>query len=427
MNVSTRSLAIQGGAPVRTAPWPRWPVWDEAEERAVLEALRGGEWGGFPMPNHHAARFADAFARYHDCEHGLCVANGTVSLEMAIEAAGVTPGAEVVVPAYTFEATAAAVLFADCVPVFADVTPDTYCLDPAALEAAIGPRTQAVIPVHLGMRFADLDAIGSIAARHGLAVIEDCAHAHGGQWRGRGAGSWGIAGSFSFQSSKLMTAGEGGIVVTSDARVLDRLFALANCGRQRPGRAADTPVIGHNYRMTDLQAAILEVQLGRLEGQHERRNRNVARFERALTAIDGLEPLAPEPRITRQAAYQVVLRYSAPRFGDLPRAAFVAALEAEGVPCDAHFYDALTKSSLLVPDARRFPAWASRQQPACPNAERAAYEEAVWLPHQLFLGEERDVDQIVEAIAKVQAHAEDLRGFEHPSIARHRQARTRRD
>ncbi|HVR30636.1 MAG TPA: DegT/DnrJ/EryC1/StrS family aminotransferase, partial [Thermoanaerobaculia bacterium] len=247
-------------------------MWDEAEEQAVLAALRGGEWGGFPMPNRHAARFADTFARFHDCDYGLCVANGTVSLELALEAAGVEPGAEVVVPAYTFEATAAAVLFAGCVPVFADVLPDTYCLDPAALEAVATPRTQAVVPVHLAMRFADLDRIGEIAARHGLAVIEDCAHAHGGQWRGRGAGSWGVAGSFSFQSSKLMTAGEGGIVVTRDAAVLDRLFALANCGRQRPGRRADTPVVGHNYRMTDLQAAILEVQLSRLEQQHELRN-----------------------------------------------------------------------------------------------------------------------------------------------------------
>ena len=261
-------------------------------------------------------------------------------------------------------------------------------------------------------------------------VIEDCAHAHGGQWRGRGAGSWGIAGSFSFQTSKLMTAGEGGIVITNDVGVLDRLFALANCGRQRPGRGADTPVIGHNYRMTDLQAAILEVQLGRLEAQHERRNRGVARFERALGAIDGLEPLAADPRITRQAAYQIVLRYSAPRFDDLPREAFVAALEAEGVPCEAHFYDSLTRSSLLTPDPRRFPAWADRAragQPACPVAERAAYEEAVWLPHHLFLGDDRDVDQIVEAIAKVRRHANDLQGFAHPSIARHRQARTRRE
>jgi len=258
-------------------------------------------------------------------------------------------------------------------------------------------------------------------------VIEDCAHAHGGQWRGRGAGSWGIAGSFSFQSSKLMTAGEGGIVITRDGAVLDRLFALANCGRQRPGRHADTPVVGHNYRMTDLQAAILEVQLGRLDAQHELRNRNIARFERALASIDGLEPLAPEPRITRQAAYQVVLRYSPAGFAGVPRAAFVAALESEGVPCDAHFYDALTRSRLLPRDLRRHRVWATRAQAACPIAERAAYEEAIWLPHYLFLGGDSDVDQLVEAILKVEARAADLAGFDHPSIARHGQARTRRE
>jgi dTDP-4-amino-4,6-dideoxygalactose transaminase len=226
-----------------------------------------------------------------------------------------------------------------------------------------------------------------------------------------------------------MTAGEGGIVVTNSAAVLDRLFALANCGRQRPGRSADTPVVGHNYRMTDLQAAILEVQLGRLDAQHDLRNRNVARFERALESVAGLEPLAADARITRQAAYQVVLRYSAAAFGGLPRAAFVAALEAEGVPCDAHFYDSLTRSSLLRPDARRFPAWATREREAapCPNAERAAYEEAVWLPHHLFLGSEADVDQMVEAIAKIGEHAAELTGFEDPAIARHRQPRTRRE
>ncbi|HVR28093.1 MAG TPA: DegT/DnrJ/EryC1/StrS family aminotransferase, partial [Thermoanaerobaculia bacterium] len=204
---------------------------------------------------------------------------------------------------------------------------------------------------------------------------------------------------------------------------------LANCGRQRPGRRADTPVVGHNYRMTDLQAAILEVQLSRLEQQHELRNRNVARFERALDQAigGGLEPLAPDPRITRQAAYQVVLRYRPGGFADLPRSALVAALEAEGVPCDAHFYDALTRSRLFAPDARRYPAWAGRRQAACPVAERAAYEEAVWLPHFLFLGGERDVDQVVEAIAKVKERAVDLVGFEHPAIARQETARTRRE
>lgn len=420
-------LAIRGGSPVREAPWPPWPLWDEVEEQAVVGVVRAGEWGGFPMPNLCAARFAEAFARFHDAAFGLCVANGTVSLEVALQAMGVEPGAEVVVPAYTFEATAAAVLFAGCVPVLADVLPDTYCLAPEAFEAVVTPRTQAVIPVHLAQRFADLDRIGDIADRHGLMILEDCAHAHGGQWRGRGAGSWGKAGSFSFQTTKLMTAGEGGIVVTNDERVVDRLFALVNCGRQRPGRSEDTPLVGHNYRMTDLQAAILEVQLGRLEDQHRRRNRNIARLEEALAGIDGLAPLAQDSRITRQAAYQVVLRYDPQAFSGVDRASFVGALEAEGVPCDGNFYESLTRSPLFIPEAARYPVWSRREQADCPNAERAAYEEAVWLPHQLFLGEAADVDDLATALAKVQEQAGDLVGFDHPAIARQRVARTRRD
>lgn len=418
-------LALLGGSPVRTSPWPAWPVHDRAEEEAVLTALGGGEWGGYPMPNVHAQRFAAAFARMHDCEYGVCVANGTVSLEVALQAVGVEPGAEVVVPAYTFEATAAAVLFAGCTPVFADIDPDTYCLDPAAVEAVIGERTQAILPVHLAMRFADMDRLVAIAEGAGLVLVEDCAHAHGGRFRDRGAGSFGQAGSFSFQTSKLMTCGEGGIVTTRDERVLDRLYALVNCGRQRPGRGADAPVVGHNYRLGDLQAALLEVQLERLTAQHEHRNRNITRFEGLLGEIDGVRPLAADPRITRQAAYQIVLRYDAERAG-VPRAAFVAALAAEGVPCDGNFYESLTRSRLLPPEGDRFPAFAAREQAACPHAERAAYEEAIWLPHQLFLGSRQDVASIAEAIAKVWNARADLVGVDHPAIRSQDLVRTAR-
>src|SRR5207249_2404853 len=152
---------------------------------------------------------------------------------------------------YTWEGTAAAVLFCGAVPVFVDVDPDSYCLDVALIEQAITERTRAVIPVHLGFRFADMDAIMGIAARRGLFVLEDCAHAHGGRWRESGAGSIGHAGSFSFQTSKLMTAGEGGIVTTSDINLADQVIRLANCGRPPRRESAGDPLLGHNYRMTE--------------------------------------------------------------------------------------------------------------------------------------------------------------------------------
>lgn len=423
-------LALLGGPPVRTDPWPRWPERGVEEERAVLAALGDGDWGGFPMPNACAERFGEAFARRHDAAHALCVANGTVSLEIALQALGVEPGAEVVVPAYTFEATASAALFAGCVPVFADIDPDTWCIDPDAIEAVLSPRTQAIVPVHLAMTVADMDRIGEISARHGLAVLEDCAHAHGARWRGRGVGSLGDAGSFSFQTTKLMTAGEGGAVTTSRPEVLDALHALANCGRQRPGRATDVAVIGHNYRMTDLQAAVLEVQLGRLDDQHERRAQCAEILDRGIDEVPGLERLRADQRITTRAIYQYVFRYRSEAFGGrgrgVDRDTFVAALCAEGVPCDGRFYESLPASPLLRPDPKRFPHWAGADPESCPVARRLASAEAVWIPHHLLLGTIADAEQIVEAIHKVARVASDLRGTAGESITRARTARAQR-
>ena len=427
---ATSRLALLGGTPVRAKPWPQWPVRGPDEERALIAAFRDGDWGGFPLPNQRSAAFAATFAERHDCEHALCVANGTVALEVALQAMGVEPGAEVIVPAYTFEATASAALFSGCAPVFADVDPETWCIDVESAAALVTERTQAIVPVHLAMTIADLDAIGQLAGKHGLAVLEDCAHVHGARWRGRGVGSWGDAGAFSFQTSKLMTAGEGGIVTTSDDAVLDRLHALVNCGRQRPGAAAPSAVIGHNYRMTDLQAAILEVQLGRLDEQHLVRGRNARRLRAAIEDIDGLTNLRIDDRVTTQAIYQFVFRFESVAFAGIDRDVFVAALQAEGVPADGRFYESLPMSDLLSPDPSRYPAWSTARAAApaanCPNAERAAYRESVWLPHQLLLGTESDIDDIVEAVLKVQRDAADLAGLETAEVERLRLARSAR-
>ena len=423
-------LALLGGTPVRTDPWPQWPARGPEEGRAVIEAVRNGDWGGFPLPNERSAVFAAAFAERHDCRHALCVVNGTVALEVALQAVGVEPGAEVIVPAYTFEATASAALFAGCVPVFADIDPGTWTLDVDAAAELITERTRAIVPVHLAMTIADLDAIGELAKKHGLAVLEDCAHAHGARWRGRGVGAWGDAGAFSFQTSKLMTAGEGGIVTTSDDATLDRLHALVNCGRQRPGAATPAPAIGHNYRMTDLQAAILEVQLGRLDEQLAIRARNASRLRAAFDDIDGLTNLLIDDRVTTQAIYQFVFRFDGEHFDGLDRDVFVAALQAEGVPADGRFYESLPMSELLRPDPARYPAWSAAlsntAEANCPNAERVAYRESVWLPHQLLLGTEADVDDIVEAVLKVQRQAGDLAGLKNAEVERLRQARSAR-
>ncbi len=410
-------LAIRGGNPVRAKSFTAWPIYDEREARGLQRVLESRNWGGYPCPNDHAREFARRFAEHHAARYGVAVANGTVSLELALEAAGIGFGDEVIVPAYTWEGTAAAVLFAGAVPVFIDVDPDTYCLDAGLVEAAISEHTRAIIPVHLGFRFADLDAIMSLAERRGLFVLEDCAHAHGGRWRDKGAGSIGHAGSFSFQTGKLMTAGEGGIVIANDIDLADRVIRLANCGRPPRRETRGQPVLGHNYRMTEFQAAILLAQLERLDEQTELRERNTKRLEEGLKQIGGIGLLLRDERITRQASYHYVFKFYSEGWGGIHRNAFVAALNAEGIPCDGRFYEAVYKSSLFEFPAEKYPAWAQRQRDFyCPVAERAGYEESVWLPHQLFLGDEKDVDDILAAIQKIKQCMNDLAGYEDERI-----------
>ncbi len=410
-------LALRGGSPVRTTPFTAWPIYDEREARALQTVLESRNWGGYPCPNDYAREFGKRFAEHHGAKYGVAVTNGTVSLELALQAAGIGAGDEVIVPAYTWEGTAAAVLFTGAAPVFVDVHPDSYCLDTALIEAAITERTRAIIPVHLGFRFADMDAIMDIAAKHKLFVLEDCAHAHGSQWRGKGAGSIGHAGSFSFQTSKLMTAGEGGAVTTNDINLADQVIRLANCGRPPRRESVGEPALGHNYRMTEFQAAILLAQLERLEEQTLQRERQTQRLEEGLKQIEGISLLPRDSRITRQASYHYVFRFHPAEFGGIHRNAFVAALNAEGVHCDGRFYETVYLSSLFEFAADKFPSWAnSKREFNCPIAERAGYEESVWLPHQIFLGTNEDVNDVLTAIQKIKTNIAELAGYEDERI-----------
>jgi dTDP-4-amino-4,6-dideoxygalactose transaminase len=423
-------LALAGGTPVRTSPFPRWPDFDARERALLLEALEARSWGGYPFPNAMAARFASAFAAAHDARHALAVANGTIAIEIALEAAGLRPGDEVIVPAYTFEASAAPVLRLGAVPVFADVLPDTYCLDPAAAETALTPRTRAVLPVHLAMCMADMDAIGALAERHGVRVVEDCAHAHGAKWNGRGAGSLGHAGAFSLQTSKLLTAGEGGVVTTSDDEIAERAESYVNCGRASRSDRFGHRLLGYNYRLTEFQAAVLVGQLEKLPARAALRAERAAQLSRGLSSIPGLALLRPDPRQTTPAFYHYVFKYDACAFDGASRDRFVAALEAEGIPCDGLFYEPVYRSTLFDVDPAKFPALEGRRPwdgTRCPVAERAAFEESVWMHHRVLLGTEGDVDSVIEAVAKIRANVDDLRTAEHPLVRLKSMSRAARD
>ena len=407
----------------------------KAEAAALRDVLASSKWGGQPFPGKYSVLFAKKFAKVHTAKYAQCVNTGTVAIQAALKAIEIRPGDEVIVPAYTWEGTVGPVLLVNAVPVFVDIDSDTYCLDAKLIEKAITPKTKAILPVHLGMRFADMDEILRIAAKHSLKVIEDCAHAHGGLWKSKGAGSMGDLGAFSFQSSKLITSGEGGAVITNNLEYMERVQSYINAGRASLTDKYHHRIIGFNYRMGEFQAAVLCPQLDRLPAQAKVRERNMKRFESELQNTPGIGFLKSEPRITRQAPYGYVMKYFSEKAKEIPRAAFVAALQLEGIPCDGLFYEPVYKSSLFPLDPADFPAlsW-GREKPldlrnmySCPESDRAAYNEAVWFPHQLFLGDGNEVDDIANAIQKVLSNIEELRGLDHKSIRNQRLGRADRE
>lgn len=410
-------LALFGGTPVRRKGFPQWPVYDERERRNLIEVLESRNWGGFPFPSKRAQAFGERFARFCGAKYGIPVANGSVSLEIALRAIGIKAGDEVIVPCYTWIATAAAPVHLNAVPVFVDVEETSYCISPHEIEKAINHKTKAIIVVHLGSSVADMDRIMEIAERYGLVVIEDCAHAHGARWRDKGVGSIGHFGSFSFQSSKLMTCGEGGAVITSNNEWFQRCLSIINCGRKESGYDQfDGYILGSNYRITDFQVAILDAQLDRLEESTLIREKNLQYFRKRLEEeVEGLRVLDRDQRVTRQACYQVVMKYDPKKFSGIHRDVFLKALEAEGIEMDGTFYLPIYQSPLFNAISDEWPMLRERYgdgvlsaQISCPVAERAAYHEAVWMHYPYLMGTQEDIEDIIKAIKKVQQHANEL-------------------
>jgi dTDP-4-amino-4,6-dideoxygalactose transaminase len=401
--------AVLGGAPVRQRDYPSWPVWDEHERTALLDVLDAGGW--WQGNGKVAATFAADFAAYHGAAFGMALTNGTHTLEAALVACDVGEGDEVIVPGMTFVASAAAVLAVNATPVLVDIDADTLCIDPAAAEAAITPRTKAIVAVHVAGAAADLDALTELCARHGLRLIEDCAHAHGTFWRGRGVGSWGDFGSFSMQRSKLMTAGEGGVLICNDEALRDAAWAYADCGRVKGQWFYHHATYGSNLRMTEWQGAVLSGQLQRFPDQNRTRNDNAVALNAALDEIPGVRTPRRDPRMDSQGNYCFVFHYDAEQFAGLPLRNFEAALAAEGIPMGVS-YPSLTDLAVFrnrnfAPRLREHAPTIDYSTQHLPRAEHAA-ASTVWLQHRLLLAEREDVLDVARAVARIQAHAADI-------------------
>lgn len=406
----SETLALTGGSKVRSQPFTSWPVFDDSDEQRLVRALRSGKWG--KLNGEEVAEFERRFAALHDCKHAIGVVNGTVSLRIALMAAGIKAEAEVIVPPYTFLATATAVVEANSVPVFADINLKTYNLDPAAVAAAITSKTRAIIPVHMAGQPAEMDELMAIAKKHNLTVIEDAAHAHGASYRGRGVGSIGHLGSFSFQSSKNLTCGEGGIITTNDDKLAEACRSIHNCGRISGGVWYEHHVMSANYRLGEFQGAVLNTQLDRLTDQTETRDRNGQYLAARLKAIPGIYPQERTAATMRHSYHLFLFRVNAHEFG-ASRAMILKALAAEGIPVSGGYAIPLYRQPLFLNKAfgPYLPQAAQTldfSQVSCPNCEIICGEQGAWFEQSLFLGSQADMDDIATAFEKVYRHRAEL-------------------
>ena len=399
----SQKLALLGGTPVRNQPFTSWPIFGKTEERRLLRTLRSGKWGRLHGPE--VGEFEQRFATMHGCKHGIAMVNGTVSLRIALLAAGIRAEDEVIIPPYTFFSTASAVIEANAVPVFADIDLETFNLDPKAVEAAITPRTRAIMPVHFAGQPADMKSIMAIARKHKLVVIEDAAHAHGASYQNQPAGSLGHMGSFSFQSSKNLTSGEGGLLTTNDDQLGEACRSIHNCGRIPTGVWYEHHVISGNYRLGEFQGAVLNAQLDRLEAQTKTRDRNGQYLAARLSQLPGLHPQKRLKECTRHSYHLFMLRLDSQAFG-APRETVLKALQKEGIPCSAGYgyplyQQPMFRNQAFGPYLPKASKRLNYRKVHCPNSELICEEQCIWLEQSMFLGPRADMEDIAEAFEKV--------------------------
>lgn len=409
----TDKPALLGGTPAIDAlPDRSWPWRDEATAAALTELYFSARWS---WNGQWEKRAAGLLAQVHTARHAMLLVNGTVTLEAALSALGVGPNDEVIVPSLTWLATAMAVLYVGATPVFVDVEPDTLCLDPSLTAQAITPRTKAIIPVHLYGSMTDMDAIMALANERGLKVVEDCAHGHGGLWEGRGLGSIGDAGSFSFQQSKAVSSGEGGAVITNDDALAERLFRFKHIGYSEEtmqGSASDSPpsdLLCHNYRATEFQALLLCPQLERLAEMTQRRNAGADTLTEHLKAIPGLrvQKRGRKASSGRQSYYGMVLQYDPNEWSGLSLDRLLRALAAEGIRA-GKTYGPVHRHELwnIPPDRYRiFGDWRDAQGDNCRVSEEWGTQRAIVLNHAHLDLPQEYLLRIAEGFAKVHKHA----------------------
>lgn len=369
---------------------PRWPVADKMDEEALRHALYSDSW--WRNTGTQVKKFEKEFAEYQDCKGGISVANGTVALEIALKALGIGENDEVIVPDFTFYSTVSSILSIKAVPVIVDVDKDTYCMDPSQMEAAVTKRTKAVITVHIAGNISMIDKVCEVAKKYKLFVIEDCAHAHGAVWKGKKAGSFGTLSTFSFQNAKLLTAGEGGIVLTSDEALIDRLLLEANCGRKETDVAYQHVLIGTNARLSELQGALLRSQLRKYNEQRNLRVRNYIYLKGCMDQIPGIRMQNLDDNLEYPSHYMIMFKCEKGAFRGATRDSFVAYLKKRGIPANRSY-----ESIHRLPVFKTLPKGTWRATSECVNSINIS-DNVICLAHNILLGDHDLLDWICDVI-----------------------------
>lgn len=406
-------LAINGGSKACDFTPPRWPIWGDEERKELNGVLESGLW----WYGAKVEQFEKMYAEFHGANYGITCTNGTAALEASLLALGIGAGDEVIVPPLTFLATASAVLRVNAVPVFADVEADTVCLDPAEAEKAITGKTKAIIPVHFAGYVSDMDRFNAVAKKHNVHIVEDACHSWGSQWNGKGTGALGTCGAFSFQASKNINAGEGGIILTDNEQVADDCRSYINCGRGKDKPWYQHFVLGGNLRLTEFQAAILIGQMSRLEEQTLERMRNADTLTEELRGVPGIILLRDEPRMTRRAYHMFIFRIDTEALG-VSVNRFCEALDAEGVAAGPGYPHPLYKNPLFLRKGKgaqycpvSCPYYGKEMdysKVCCPVTEQLL-SDMVWIFHPSLLAGPAAARQMGAAIRKVVEHASELK------------------
>jgi perosamine synthetase len=419
---STRAgaLAILGGQPVRTKPFHRWPIWREADEKGVLPVLRSGVWSRDKVVTEAERRFALLMG----AEFCLATTNGTNAIITSLRALGIGAGDEVITTPYTFVATIHPILLADALPVFVDVDPETWQIDPAKIEAKINKNTFALLPVHIIGGVCDMDRISAIAGKHNLKIVEDACEAHFGEWKQKKVGTLGDLGCFSFQNGKVLTCGEGGAILGHDEKLMDLCYSFHNLGRPHgrsmPRDKGGHPIMASKCRMAEYQASILITQMETVEAEVQRRCENADYLTAKLRQIPGIVPRKDYPDTTRTAYYYYGFRYKKEYFNGVSRDRFLAALGAEGVTASKGLGviegKPMNKEGLLEStfNSKAFQKIYAKEKLSsywkdneCPECDRLC-EETVGFHQRVLLGTREDMDDIYNAILKVYENKEKL-------------------